>query len=100
MLAVTRLRVPPADEAGVVAAAQDALAALSARPGYLRGDLGRSIDDESLWLLCSRWVGVGAYRRGLSAYDVKVALAPLMAYVVEEAGAYEVVATVPPPPER
>ena len=39
----------------------------------------------------SEWEGMGSYRRGLSAYDVKLALAPLMPFVVNEPSAYEVV---------
>ena len=95
MLVVTRLRVPPGDEEPFAAAAGQALELLSARPGYLAGDLGRAADDADLWLLCSRWTGAGAYRRALSAYDSKVALAPLMAYALDEPSAYDVVVSVP-----
>jgi len=94
VLVVTRLQVPPGEEAAVSAAAREALVAMSLRPGYLSGELGKAADDPGLWLLHSRWTGVGAYRRGLSSYDVKLALAPLMGYVVQEPSAYEVVATV------
>lgn len=93
-MVVTRLRVPPGEAAAFSAAAREALAELSVRPGYLTGELGRAVDDQDLWLLSSRWEGVGAYRRGLSAYDVKMALAPLMAYVVNEPSAYDVVVRV------
>ena len=58
----------------------------------MRGHLGRAADDPTLWVLVTEWEAIGAYRRGLSSYDVKVSLAPLMTYVVAEPSAYEVVA--------
>lgn len=97
MLVVTRLRVPPSEETSFAAAAQEALAMLSTRPGFRTGALGRAADDPELWLLSSRWSGAGAYRRGISSYDLKIALAPLMGYVVSEPSAYDVVASVEAP---
>lgn len=94
MLAVTRCQVPTGHHAVFHAAAQDALTALAARPGFRRGHVGRAMDDETQWVLSSEWEGVGAYRRGLASYDVRIALAPLMAYVLSEPGAYDVVARV------
>lgn len=95
MLVVTRLRVSSQDNETFQNAAREALVLLSQRAGYLAGDLGRAADDPDLWLLCSRWTGAGAYRRALSAYDSKLALAPLMAFVVDEPSAYDVVVSVP-----
>ena len=45
-------------------------------------------------MLSTEWENVGAYRRGLSAYDAKVALAPLMVFIVDEPSAYDVVLSV------
>ena len=94
MLAVTLCRVPPTEHAPFLAAARDALTSLAQRPGFHRGHLGRALDDETQWVLSTEWGAVGDYRRGLSAYDVKVALAPLMVFMVDAPSAYEVVATV------
>jgi hypothetical protein len=49
-------------------------------------------------VLATEWEAVGSYRRGLSSYEVKVALAPLMPYVVNAPSAYDVVAGVDPEP--
>ncbi|MGY1721049.1 antibiotic biosynthesis monooxygenase family protein [Blastococcus sp. SYSU DS0552] len=88
MFAVTRLRVT-ADEAGALAdAVAGLLAALAARPGFRGGELGRAADDPTLWALVTRWDGVGAYRRGLSAAEVKVAGAPVWVHALDEPGAY------------
>ena len=37
------------------------------------------------------WEDVGAYRRALSSYDVKVTAVPLLSRAVDEPSAYEVV---------
>jgi hypothetical protein len=66
-------------------------AALAARPGYERGTLGRNVDDPELWVLQTRWVDVGSYRRALSAYDVKLGAVPLLSRALDEPSAYELV---------
>ena len=90
MLVVTRFDVPEADGPEFLLQAQAALAAFAARPGYLRGRIGRAADDPSAWVLTTEWEGVGAYRRSLSAYDVKVDAAPLLARGRDEPSAVEV----------
>jgi hypothetical protein len=69
-----------------------ALAALAARPGYLRGELGRAYDDPSHWSLLTEWESVGAYRRALGGFDVKITATPLLAQSLDEPSAYEVLA--------
>ena len=88
MFAVTRLRVDTRDEVAFGQAVAGLLAALAARPGFLDGELGRSTDDPTLWALVTRWDGVGAYRRGLSAAEVKMAGAPVWVHALDEPGAY------------
>ena len=90
MLVVTRFDVPASDAADFLARARAALAAFAARPGYLRGRLGRAADDPCVWVLTTEWEGVGAYRRSLGAYDVKVYAAPLLALGRDEPSAFEV----------
>jgi len=90
VLVVSRFAVPEADGDGFLQRVQAALAALAARPGYVGGRLGRAVDDPMRWVLVTEWVGVGAYRRALSDYQVKVDASPLLAESVDEPGAYEV----------
>jgi quinol monooxygenase YgiN len=59
--------------------ARPALAALAARPGYLRGSLARSTDDPQEWLLITEWENVGSYRRALGNFEVKLRATPLLA---------------------
>ncbi len=88
MFAVTRLRVAAQDAGPLAAAVTELVAALSARPGFRGAELGRSADDATLWALVTRWDGVGAYRRALSAADVKITGAPVWVHAVDEPGVY------------
>lgn len=90
VLVVTHFEVPESEFASFGARAQTALAAFAACPGYLRGLVGRAADDPTVWVLTTEWVGVGAYRRSLSSYDVKVDAAPLLSLGRDEASAFEI----------
>lgn len=90
MLVVTRFEVPEVQAEQFLSRAQAALAAFAARPGYLRGRVGRAADDPTAWVLTTEWAGVGAYRRSLSSYDVKVEAAPLLSLGRDEPSAFEI----------
>jgi quinol monooxygenase YgiN len=90
VLVVTRFDVPEADAESFLPRATAALEAFAARPGYLRGRIGRAADDPSQWVLTTEWIGVGAYRRSLSSYDVKVHGAPLLSLGRDEPSAFEI----------
>ena len=90
MLVVTRFDVAESDAPSFLPRAQAALAAFAARPGYLRGRIGRAADDPGLWVLSTEWDGVGAYRRSLGDFQVKVDAAPLLAQGRDEPSAFEV----------
>lgn len=68
-----------------------AIGVLATRPGYVGGTIGRNLDEPSLWVLTTTWEHVGAYRRALSSYDVKLGAVPLLSRAVDEPSAYEVV---------
>ena len=91
MLVVSRFRVSAAAAAAFRSEMEVAHAALAARPGYEHGTVGRNVDDPELWVLSTQWEHVGAYRRALSAYDVKMQAVPLLSRAVDEPSAYEVV---------
>ena len=88
MFAVTRLRAQGSDGEALAAAVAPLLAALSTRPGFRDGELGRSADDPDLWALVTRWEGIGAYRRALSAPEVKITGAPVWVHAVDEPSVY------------
>ena len=88
---LTRFSVAPAEEASFRLALEEALAVLSEQRGYVEGAIGRNVDDPTLWVLQTRWDGPGAYRRALSAYDVKVRAWETLGRALDEPTAYEVV---------
>src|ERR1700710_1484554 len=90
VLVTTRFRIPEADGETFLADAQRAVEALAARPGFRHGRVGRAVEDPQAWVVHTEWDGVGAYRRALSAYDVKVYAAPLLGLALDEPSAYEV----------
>ena len=88
---VSRFRVPVDEGEGFRVGLQEALDLLAERPGHLAGPIGRNVDDPELWVLSTRWEHVGAYRRALSSYDVKLGAVPLLSRALDEPSAYEVV---------
>jgi hypothetical protein len=89
MLVVSRFRVPAGDGDAFRADALLAHGTLASRPGYVSGSLGRNLDDPELWVLVTHWESVGAYRRALSAYDVKLHAVPLLSRAIDEPSAFE-----------
>ena len=90
MIVVSRFDVPDQESADFLPQAQAALSAFAARPGFLSGRVGRAADDPTAWVLITEWQSVGAYRRSLGAYDVKVDAATLLGRSRNEVSAFEV----------
>jgi quinol monooxygenase YgiN len=88
---VSRFRVPEDEREVFRRELEAAHALLAERPGYVGGTIGRNLDEPTLWVLTTRWEHVGAYRRALSSYDVKLGAVPLLSRAVDEPSAYEVV---------
>ena len=84
------------DGADFAERAQRALAALAARPGYVRGTLGRSTDEPDAWVLLTEWENVGSYRRALGNYEVKLHATPLLASARDVPGGFEALLDVAP----
>ena len=91
MIVVNRFRVPAPEQDRFRADLHAAAEALAQRPGFTRSRMGRNTDDPELWLLTTEWESVGAYRRALSAYDVKLTAVPVLSRAVDEPSAYELV---------
>ncbi len=89
MLVVNRFRVLSAEADQFRLGLEAAHAVLAAQKGYVAGQIGRNVDDPELWLLQTQWEGPGAYRRALSAYDVKVGAWEMLGRAIEEPSAYE-----------
>lgn len=89
MLVVNRFSVPEEQAGQFRLDLERARRALSKRPGHLSSAIGRNVDDPTLWALVTTWEHVGAYRRALSAYDVKLHAVPVLSRAIEEPSAYE-----------
>ncbi|CAN5442005.1 hypothetical protein BH09ACT12_BH09ACT12_10760 [soil metagenome] len=89
MIVVNRFRVPETEGEAFRVDLQRAHDALAERPGFLTGTIGRNVDDPMLWVLSTTWEHVGAYRRALSAYDVKLYAVPTLGRAIDEPSAYE-----------
>jgi quinol monooxygenase YgiN len=91
VIVVNRFRVPEAEQTQFRDDLERAREALSGQRGYVAGRIGRNVDDPGLWVLTTEWEGPGAYRRALSAYDVKLAAVPTLSRALDEPSAYETV---------
>lgn len=89
MIVLTRFEVSEADSETFLAQAQSAVAVLSERPGFVSADLGRNVDDPSLWTVTTRWQNVGSYRRALQGYESKMVVVPLLSRAIDEPSAYD-----------
>jgi hypothetical protein len=89
VIVVNRFRVPEAEQAAFRDDLERARETLAVQRGYLAGRIGRNVDDPELWVITTEWEGPGAYRRALSAYDVKLAAVPTLSRAIEEPSAYE-----------
>jgi quinol monooxygenase YgiN len=90
MLVVSRYRVTDDEAVEFRGRAREALEALAEQEGFLRGSVGRNVDEPDLWLMSTQWINVGAYRRALSSYDVKTRAVPVMLLALNEPSAFEV----------
>lgn len=70
-----------------------AVEALAARAGFIGLEIAASLDDDDLNVVIQRWDSVGAYRRALSNYEVKLHAVPLLATAADESTAFEAILT-------
>ncbi|MGH3775236.1 MAG: antibiotic biosynthesis monooxygenase family protein [Pseudonocardiaceae bacterium] len=96
MILICRFILDAADPAGAedfLIRARRALGLLTAQQGCLGGQLGRSPDDITRWVLVVQFESVVAYRRALSPFDVREHVVPLLSEALTgEPGSYEVLA--------
>lgn len=99
MLAISRFRYDDDGFERARSELESCLRQFSSRAGFVGGTVGRALDDPTLWVLATSWEHVGAYRRALSSYEIKLYVVPVLAFAIDEPSAYEVIvgdgATVP-----
>lgn len=91
LVVVNRFRVTGEQAAQFADDARAALEALAQSDGFIDAILGQSTDETDLRLITTRWHGVGAYRRALSRFEVKIAAVPLLSRAIDESSAFEAV---------
>jgi hypothetical protein len=95
MLVLNRF-VVPSDTSAFQERGQAALTALAACVGYVSGRLTRALDDPAHWTLVTEWESVGAYRRALGGFDVKVNATPFLSESRDEPSAFETLVSAAP----
>ncbi len=88
VLVVSRYRVD-ADRANWLAQMRAALAILGQSSGFLRGQIAQATDDANLMVVSTSWMNVGAYRKALSRFEVKMQMIPLLSTAIDEPSAFE-----------
>jgi quinol monooxygenase YgiN len=93
VILICRFVIDPDRAEDFLTRARRALGLLTAQPGCLGGQLGRSPDDITRWVLAVQFESVVAYRRALSPFDVREHVVPLLSEALTgEPGSYEVLA--------
>ena len=86
-MALLRFRSP--DVAALMVTLRESAAVMAAKEGFRSAEVCRAVDDPELVVLRMDWDTVGSYRRALSAYDVKVAVVPVISQAIDEPTAFE-----------
>lgn len=93
LVVISRFRVSVQGRSDFLQSMDTAIMILTRQAGCLAASLGQSTDEADLLLLRTEWAGVGAYRKALSAYEVKVSVVPLLSQAVDESSAFETIRT-------
>ena len=88
MIVVSRFRVPEGERTSFEAVAAPAVQLLSAQAGLISIDFGVNLDDPELWVLVTKWVDVGSYRRALGSAN-RIVLWPLLSLAIDEPSAFD-----------
>ncbi|HVU73778.1 MAG TPA: antibiotic biosynthesis monooxygenase [Mycobacteriales bacterium] len=83
----------------VAAQARELLAVLHARPGFLGGRVGQSVEDDGGVAVLAQFADLGSWRRALGATDVKLLATPLLGAHAESVSTYETADEAGPGPE-
>lgn len=91
LVVISRFRIGAQERSSFLQVMDAAITTLAQQAGCLAASLGQSTDEAELLLLRTEWAGVGAYRKALSAYEVKVTVVPLLSQAVDESSAFETI---------
>lgn len=77
------------DHAAFTEAAAGALTVLSELPGFAEGHVLHNVDEHPRYVVATRWVDVGSFRRALSSPRAKLEVWPFLAAMRDEPSAFE-----------
>ena len=60
-------------------------------PGFLSSELGQSTDSLEDFTLIHRWADVGAYRKFLSRYEIKLEVIPFLSTFTKDSATVEII---------
>jgi quinol monooxygenase YgiN len=93
VILICRFVIDPAQAHDFLTRARRVLSLLTAQRGCLSGQLGRSPDDITRWVLAVHFESMVAYRRALSVFEVREHVVPLLSEALtDEPGSYEMLA--------
>lgn len=93
---VMRFRVADADRAEFLASARGAIELLRQSEGFLTASIGQSVDESQLLIIQTEWESVGAYRAGMSKYEVKATVIPFLSQAADEPTVFEALVIATP----
>lgn len=91
LLVITKHRVHPHEMSTWTQSAKVAIAPLAACAGCLGVEIGLATDEADLAVVVSKWENVGAYRRALSNFEVKMHSIPFLSTAMDESSAFELI---------
>jgi quinol monooxygenase YgiN len=89
VIVLNRFRVPEDETGSFLSQGRAAVDVLAARAGFVSADLGRNLDEPTLWTITTRWRNVGSYRRALQGFESKMVVVPLLSLAIDEPSAYD-----------
>ncbi len=91
-IAVIAQLAVPAGARGQFEQGYDRMVKLCAQsPGFLSGELGQSTDSLEDFTVIHRWADVGAYRKFLSRYEVKLEVIPFLSTFTKDSVTVEII---------
>lgn len=88
---IAQLVVPAAERARFEQGCERMVELCAESPGFLSSELGQSTDSLEDFTLIHRWANVGAYRKFLSRYEIKLEVIPFLSTFTKDSVTVEII---------
>ena len=88
---IAQLVVPAAERARFEQGCERMVELCAESPGFLSSELGQSTDSLEDFTLIHRWADVGAYRKFLSRYEIKLEVIPFLSTFTKDSVTVEII---------